>query len=213
MRKITFVLWLFLLFPSITWAQEKVEAPVWNVGDKWVFTQGNIECVDGDQNSYGMKFSNDTCALENQGFNTILFDKSTLNRIGVLELGKQKGYTMGLRRILNFPFNIGKQWKDGYTGKRLVGELKGTLNDSYDEVFTVLGWETLEVRAGKFRAIKLEYKHILTFSQSRFTSFPFERKSIYWYSPAVKYFIKCQYDKSYPDEVKDWELASFKGKK
>ena len=45
MKKIVLLLGIFLLFPSITWAQEKVEAPVWNVGDKWVFTQGNIEVV------------------------------------------------------------------------------------------------------------------------------------------------------------------------
>ncbi len=211
MRKITFILWIFLLFPSIIWAQEKVEAPVWNVGEKWVFTQGNIECVDSDQNSYGMKFSNDTCALENQGFNTILFDKSTLNRIGVIEKGKQKKYTMGLRRILNFPFNMGKQWKDEYSGKQVIETLG--LNESYDEFFTVLGWEALEVRAGKFRAIKLEYKNIMTWSPTRYANLPLERKSIFWYSPDVKYFIKCQYDKSYPDKVKDWELVSFKGKK
>jgi len=212
MRKIIVLLGIFLFFPSITWAQEKVEAPVWNVGDKWVFTQGNIECVDSDQNSYGMKFSNDTCALENQGFNTILFDKSTLNRIGVLEKGKHKKYTMGLRKILNFPFNMGKQWKDEYSGKRLGG-LHLDVVESYTEAFTILGWEALEVRGGKFRAIKLEYKHIMTYSPSPFASVPLERKSIFWYSPAVKYFIKCQYDKSYPDEVKDWELTSFKGKK
>jgi hypothetical protein len=40
-----------------------------------------------------------------------------------------------------------------------------------------------------------------------------EMKSIFWYSPAVKYLIKGQHDKSYPDEVKDWELFSFKCKK
>ena len=79
MQKIFFLLWIFLLFPSITWAQEKVEAPVWNVGDKWVFTQGNIEAVGADQNSYTLNFSKDTCRVENKGL--IVFDKSTLNKI------------------------------------------------------------------------------------------------------------------------------------
>ena len=211
MKKIIFLVSLVLLFPTIVYAQEKIEPPVWNVGDKWVFTQGYIECVDSHQNSYGMKFSNDTCVLENQGFNTIVFDKSTLNRIGVLEKGKQKKYTMGLRRVLNFPFSMGKQWKDEYSGKQVVETLG--LNESYDEVFTIMGWEVLEVRAGKFKAIKLEYKHIITYTPARWVTVPLERKSIFWYSPDVKYFIKCQYDKSYPDKVKDWELASFKGKK
>lgn len=159
-----------------------------------------------------MKFSNDTCELENQGFNTILFDRPTLNRIGVLERGKRKKYTMGLRKILDFPFNMGKEWKDEYSGRQMGVELL-SLVESYDEVFTILGWDTLEVRAGKFRAIKLEYRHITTYSPSRYATVPFERKSIFWYSPDVKYFIKCQYDKSYPAKIKDWELASFKAKK
>ena len=212
MKKMIFLGWLILFLATSLYAQEKIEAPVWNVGDKWVFTQGSLEVVNADQNSYGAKFSNDTCVLENQGVSTILFEKSTLNRVGVLERTKRKGYTMGLRKILNFPLNIGKQWKDEYSGKRLGG-LHSDVVESYTEVFTVLGWEALEVRAGKFKAIKLEYKHIMTYSPSPFASVPLERKSIFWYSPAVKYFIKCQYDKSYPDEVKDWELTSLRVKK
>jgi hypothetical protein len=212
MRKITFILWIFLLFPAITLAQENVEAPVWNIGDKWVFTSGNIEVVNADQNNYTANFSNDTCMFQKQGFKAILFQKLTLNRIGVLERGKQKEYSMGLRRILNFPLSIGKQWKDEYSGEQLGGMHSG-ISESYTENFTILGWEDLEIKAGKFRAIKLEYKHILTYSGNRWVTVPLERKSIFWYSPAVKYFIKCQYDKSYPDEYKNWELSSFKGKK
>jgi hypothetical protein len=102
--------------------------------------------------------------------------------------------------------------KDEYSGGRLVGQLIDT-SESYTEAYTVLGWEDLEVRAGKFRAIKLQYKHVTTRSYVPYATLGFERKSIFWYSPAVKYFINCQYDKSYPDEVKDWELTSFKGKK
>jgi hypothetical protein len=71
----------------------------------------------------------------------------------------------------------------------------------------------LEVRAGKFRAVKLEHKNIITASMSPFMPLGVEMKSMYWYSPAVKYLIKCQYDKSYPDEAKDWELTSYKVKK
>ena len=34
----------------------------------------------------------------------------------------------------------------------------------------------------------------------------------YWYSPDVKYFVKCQYDKGWMKEDKeifDWELTAF----
>ena len=51
MRKMMIVGSLILFLPAIVFAQEKIEAPIWNVGDKWVFTQGNIEVVDADQSS------------------------------------------------------------------------------------------------------------------------------------------------------------------
>lgn len=212
MKKMSFLVLIILFSPIVLFAQGKIEAPVWNIGDKWYFTSGNIEVVNADQNSYTVNFSDDTCIFQNQGFKAIIFEKPTLNRIGVLVRGKRKEYTVGLRRILNFPLSIGKQWKDEYSGKRMVGT-HPDVSESFTETFTALGWEDLEVRAGKLRAIKLEYKHVMTYSQSPWASVPLERKSIFWYSPAAKYFIKCQYDKSYPDEFKDWELSSFKGKK
>jgi len=45
-----FLGWLIVFIPAMLFAQEKVEASVWNVGDKWVFTQGNIEVVGADKN-------------------------------------------------------------------------------------------------------------------------------------------------------------------
>ena len=57
----------------MVFAQEKIEAPVWNVGDKWVFTHGNIEVVGADQNSYTLKFSDDICPRERWRLNLIVF--------------------------------------------------------------------------------------------------------------------------------------------
>ena len=203
---------LVLLFSTMVFAQENIEAPIWNIGDKWFFTLGNIEVAAADPKTFTLNFSDDACKFQKQSFKAIIFEKTTLNRIGGIEGGQQKKYKLGLRRMFDFPLNMGKQWKDEYSGRRLVG-VHPDLFESYTETFTVLGWEDLEVRAGKFRAIKLEYKHVITASTMRFASVPFEMKSIFWYSPAAKYFIKSQYDKSIADEVKDWELTSLKGKK
>lgn len=203
MRKIIIVLWIFLLFPSITWAQQKVEAPVWNVGDKWVFTEGNIEVVGSDQNTYTLNFSKELLEIsprvENKGL--IVFDKSTLNRIYVIVEDKREKYTTLLRRrILNFPFNLGKEWEDAGSLKPSSGPMKGTVID-YSETFRVLEWENLKVQAGNFKTIKLEYTLQLRGNSG---------KSTYWYAPEAKYFVKCQYDKLLFFGVKDWELASFK---
>jgi hypothetical protein len=203
MKKVILLLWIFLLFPSITWAQEKVEAPVWIVGDKWIFTQGNIEVVGADKNSYTLNFSKDTSILENNGFEKIIFDKSTLNRIYALKDDKREKYTVATRRILNFPFHLGKEWNDSCTAPVLVGPGTGIPRDLF-EAFKVLGWENVEVHAGNFKAIKLEYT---VENRSYFGLTP--GKHIYWYAPEVKYFVKCQYDKSFV-RVADWELTSFK---
>lgn len=200
MRQIIILIWIFLLFPSITWTQKLVEVPVWNVGDKWVFTEGNIEVEGVDQNSYTLNFSKDTCRVENKGL--IVFDKSTLNRVYAIMEDKRKEYTFMQRRILNFPLSPGKEWKDTVTVTPSAGPLKGrTINVS--ETFKVLGWEDVKVQTGIFKAIKLEY---FVENNTMRTS----GKHIYWYAPDVKYFVKCQYDKDYFLGVEDWELTSFK---
>ena len=104
MRKIMFLGLLVVFLPAMVSAQEKIEAPVWNVGDKWTSTgDGIIEVVKADQSGYVLKFSGSNCLFESQGCNTILLEKSTRNRIHVVEGDKPKKYTMGLRKILDFP--------------------------------------------------------------------------------------------------------------
>lgn len=196
---------------SATFAQEKVDAPVWNVGDRWIFSnKGAIEVVIADQTSYTLKFSGDICKDESQKFDAIVFDKSTFHRIYGIKGDKRKKYTNMLRKIFDFPLSPGKQWKDDEVYQTPIVSQFSDLGDlAYFQSFKVLGWEDVEVQAGKFRAIKLEVS----------TGHPPDQilgKSLYWYSPEVKYFVKCQYD---PDseaaykELVSWELTSFKVKK
>jgi len=217
MKKMILLVCLILCLPMMAFAQEKVEAPVWNVGDKWVFTGGRtIEVLKVDQNGYVVKFSDAICVIESQGFNTIVFEKSTLHRIYTLKGDKRKKYTMGLKKIFNFPFTPGKQWKDAYGARPLVGPTKGQISLDYYEIFKVSGWEEVGVQAEKFRAMKLEVIRGHDAVPQRWIP-AYESKGLYWYSPDVKYFVKCQYDpsavKDFPGEVVNWELTSFKVKK
>ena len=179
------------------------------MGDKWVFTAGAMEIVDADQKSYSVNFSDDICILERQGLNGIILDKSTLNRIYALEGNKPKKYTRGRAKILNFPIFIGKKWEWAYSGTALYG-LAGSLRETCDdnESFQILGWEDIEVPAGKFKTVKMEYIRETT----RCTYAPaliIKRQTFYWYSPEAKYFVKAKYDFR-SEIVKDWELISFK---
>lgn len=222
MRKIIFLLWTLLLFSSMTWAQEKVDAPVWDVGNKWTFTgDGTIEVMQVDPNGYVMNFSDSICILERQGFNKIIFDKSTLQRSYSVEGEKRKKYSMGLKNIFTFPFSLGKQWKNTYSAPPII--IKGYRSSQgiptldYYEKFKILEWEDIGVKAGKMRALRIEF--VSGHKEYQVGMYPrpgIEFKHYYWYSPNVKYFVKCQYDKDWMRENKeiiDWELVSFKLKK
>jgi hypothetical protein len=216
-----FFLWILFLSPSITWAQEKIEAPVWNLGDKWVFTQGNIEVIGADKKSYALNFSKDTCIVENVGFETIIFEKSTLNRIYTVKEDKREKYSIGLKNIFNFPLSPGKQWKYAYSAQPIITRgyetSQGIPTLDYYENIKILGWEDIGVKAGQFRALRIEF--VGGHKEYQMTLFPrpgFEFKNYYWYSPNVKYFVKCQYDKDWMKgnrEIFDWELTSFQLKK
>ena len=218
MKKMAFLALSIVFLPTTLFAQDKVEAPVWNVGDKWAFTgNGIIEVIQADPNGYILKFSEEKCIFESQGCSTILFEKSTLNRISVVKGDKRKKYTMGLRKIFDFPFSTGRDWKYAYSAMPLFGFRKGKFSFDYSEHYRVAGLEEVEVQAGKFKALKLEYKRVVTGSSSQWSGgIGEEIKNQYWYSPEVKYFVKCQYDKVWMKgnkEIFNWELTSFQLKK
>lgn len=208
MKKIIFFGWLVVLLPTMICAQEKVEAPVWNVGDKWVFNrEGPMEVIGIDKNGYLVKFSGGIFLKSLIG--TAIFDKSTLNIIYLLKDNKPSKYThTGPREtIFNFPLTTGKKWKGWYSRESRGWALKL----EFSEEFLVIGWENVEVRAGKFKTVKLEYKLELSYHPARHPTGP-RGKGWYWYSPEAKNFVKCQYEKWYreeEDEREDWELNSF----
>jgi hypothetical protein len=210
MRKIIYVLLIVLLFSPMTWGQDIVEAPVWNVGDKWIFDKGSIEVVDKNENSYTLNFSKDFNQSENMGFEKIVLDRSTLNRIYIIYEAKTEKYHGGLKRILNFPLNLKKEWQDNYSGYFDNNKAYGP--SDYTEYYQVLGWQDVNVQAGKFKAIKIE--RIVKPSQAGFSTFANVR-AIYWYVPGVKYFVKCRFNLSLAHFFSsyEWELVSFKLKK
>ena len=205
MKRIILLGMVIIFIPAILFAQEKVEAPVWNVGDKWVFSAGAMEIVNADSKNYTLKFSDDICILERQGLNVIILDKSAMNRIYVLEGNKPKKYTRGRAKILNFPIFVGKKWESAFSGTALYG-LAGSLRETCDdnESFKILGWEDIDVPAGKFKTFKLEYVRT-TVRCTYAPAFDVKRQTSYWYSPEAKYFVKAKYDFS-SEIVKDWEL-------
>ena len=219
MKKIALLAWLIVFLPAIVLAQEKIEAPIWNVGAKWEFgDRGTIEVLKAEKDGYLVGFSKSTCILESQGFQKIIFDKATFQRIHCITEDKSKKYAMGLKKILYFPYALGKQWMDAYSAPSLIGPRKGQISLDHYEKYKIVGWDDISIRGGNFRALKMEFisGHEGAMSPVRFVP-ACEYKGYYWYSPEVKYFVKCEYDpvavKEYQGEVVNWELTSFQLKK
>jgi hypothetical protein len=222
MKKMILLGWLIIFIPVLVFAQEKIEAPVWNVGDKWIFDrEGPMEVTGRDAQCYAVQFSGGIFPKDASGI--ALFERSTLNVKYMLEGDQRKEYKGFRRKILNFPFTLGKQWKDliqriDYGGAASTSTAVVAVD--HQETFRVLGWEEVEVRAGKFKAIKLEYK-IETSSRSAMGWIPRgESKAWLWYSPEVKNFVKCQYEKGYQEALgqekgarENWELVSYELRK
>lgn len=197
MKKMILLSFLILLMTGIGYGQDKIGVPIWNIGDKWKLTEDvTILVANADESSYAVKY------LTGGGESILIFEKSSLNRLYIMDKDKRIPYEGRNKRLFNFPLEIGKSWKDKFLSKGAIKEY------TYLETFTVLGWEDIVVQAGKFKTVKIEYK------QSNADEPAKEGKLWYWYSPDAKYMIKCQYEKSrYWDAVYDWELTSFELKK
>jgi len=121
--------------------------------------------------------------------------------------------------IFNFPLTSGKQWKDLYQVDE-QGAWGGYVAVEYHETFRVLREEEVEVRAGKFKAIKMEYKLEPKWRDGIGWVTGSESKAWYWYSPGVKNLVKGQYEKGYTEARmqgkgarENWELVSYELKK
>ena len=161
-----------------------------------------MEVIRADGNNYVVRFQD----------KTILFEKSTLNRAYPPPEKGQKRYSEAQRKLLDFPLTIGKKWKDTYSGVlKWEGAYSWKQGQTTDELlffenYRVLGWEEVEVQAGKFKALKVEYKREW---DSPATGRQ-EGKVWYWYTPEVKYLIRAEYEKTQIwGKFSDWELTSF----
>lgn len=203
MKRMILLSLLLLFIPAMVCGQDRVNAPIWNVGDRWNLTGDVIISVsNADESSYAVKY------FTGGGESILIYNKSSFNRLYIVDKDKRIKYEGRNKRLFNFPLEIGKSWTDKFAIK---SGTFGAQEFTVIETFTPLGWEDIQIQAGKFRAVKLEYKSEMP---GQAAGRPKEGKAWYWYSPDVKYMVKCQYGKGdYWDAIHDWELTSFELKK
>jgi hypothetical protein len=203
MKKMILLSFFVIFIPVILYGQDKIEAPVWSIGDRWSFA-GNfpMSVINADENTYTVKF------LTRTGESIYIYDKSSLNILYSVEGDRRIEFKGVHKRRLNFPFEIGKSWKDSFR-RKTIHQTAAAREYVYYDTYRVSGWEDIEVRGGKYKALKIEHKEERVEDQARQQTK--EGKAWFWYSPDVKYLIKCKLEESpFWIGYNDWELTSFK---
>ncbi len=203
MKNIIFLGCLVLFFSTTVSAQDKIEAPIWNVGDKWSFTAyPTAVVIKADESTYTVKSITTTKEV------IYIYDKSSLNILYSMEGDRRIPFKGADKRILNFPLT--GSWKDTYSTSIYRANIRFPQEYSYIQSYVVLGWEDIEVPAGKFKALKIEVKHERL---QEITGSPKQGKIWVWYSPDVRYLIKGDRTTAFWPGYPDWELTSFTLKK
>jgi hypothetical protein len=169
MRKTILISFLALLIPAMVFGQGRVDAPIWNVGDRWNLTGDVIISVaNADQDTYAVKY------FTAGGESVLVYDKTSFNRLYIMDKDKRIKYEGRNKRLFNFPLEIGKSWTDKFIIK---SGTFGAQEFTVIETFTALGWEDIQIQAGKFSAVKLEYKSEMV---RQAAGRPKEGKAWYW---------------------------------
>jgi hypothetical protein len=178
MKKMILLALIVLLIPVILYGQDKVEAPVWNVGDKWTWKR-----VDGATLYSEVVNVKDDLYLLKMGKDPDLYgyDKKTMNvKYLIKEGGRQEKAVFAWRSVLDFPMFVGKKWSNITYGKPARGQYEVT----YTNEFNIEGVEDITIPAGTFKCYKIRLKQ---------TNMSVRHESgwvLYWYSPEVKIWIK-----------------------
>ncbi len=178
------------------WSQEKCEAPIWNVGEKWTYQDVNggtstTEIVEVKGDLYVVKL----------GRNLYAYDKKTMNAKYLIEEGKQVNTTYRGRKLLDFPLFVGKKWSDRRSGISVGPDFMDWLHE-----FRVEGVEEITTKAGTFKTYRI-YEKQRVMSRRRA-----EGWIRYWYAPEAKNWVKREVEKTaFWDNIKilDTQLISF----
>jgi hypothetical protein len=108
-------------------------------------------------------------------------------------------------RSLSFPLEVGKRWR--YTSHWLFKPKSS--RGSVDAEIAVVGYESVEIPAGRFHAFKLEAKGELGGASPLNTFYAGQTTTTYWYAPAARAIVKSVHHNPYlgPTTV---ELVAFK---
>lgn len=151
----------------------EVQKPIYKVGDTWNFKYPTHAITD--------QFYTVSAKVVQNEYGLSVHEDSIRNWRSFVSY-----YSRAFNHINGIPFPIkpGKTWKETNPNGLLTEHV-------------VLGWETIEVAAGVFRTLKIQYRYFYNGE---------EKVHTYWYSPKVKYFVKSKTDDIVSDELLSYSL-------
>jgi len=180
--------------PSLATAQpvDKVERPDFKIGDTWTYER--FDAFKGTRESFNRsrvaKLDGDSVEMEiTDAESGKVLGKDIYTRelrLSLRELGSVRVSNEPAYPYLSFPLEIGKRWSQKVTQTR-AGMSQPIEIDLEGKV---VGWEDVSVKAGSFKAIKVEvsgYFHVTTRMGERVNVSVSDHV---WYVPEVKRWVK-----------------------
>ena len=159
------------------------EAPTYSVGDEWRMTSGPIRIVAVDNGLVVRELpENKDCP----GCRYHYDSQNVLVKVVKADGTEMKHPLIGFP-FLSFPLSVGKEWTYDATFFNEASNVTIPLRHT----FRVLGYETVETKAGPMKAFKISHARTrlnLKFSGDR----PDWGIATYWYSPEAKAIVKRQ---------------------
>ena len=179
----------------------KPDAPIWSINDSWGYV--NVEGKGWETKV--VKIERDLFIVKSTGDENLLgIDKSTLQaKVYVKGTGKIGRETELGDFQLKFPLEINKEWNQMITAVSPAGHMPVNFSNRY----RVITDEDITVRAGTFRAFKIELKQVFV---SGIRADMSSKNAYIWFSPEIKKEVKVLYEGyGWGNKVKSYELTSY----
>lgn len=184
-------------------SENRVVKPEIRVGDSWTYRSTNIGARGTHEHEMRVSFVDDKVILvaSTRKSDGVELDSSWTSQWNALTHG---GFMFRPHSgFLRFPMRVG----DNHEVKNeLLRPRENTIENSTTGSVTVVGWETVEVPAGKFRAIKIELDSMVQPSSG---ARAYRRQVTLWYVPEVRRWVKNQIFTA-PNSSGSEELLAYK---
>jgi len=152
-----------------------------------------------------IRIEGDLFIVKNTGDDSLLgIDKGNLQaKVYMTAKGKKARDTEMGDFQFKFPLEINKEWSQMITAIPPLGHMPGNFSNRY----RVIANEDITVRAGTFRAFKIELRQVFVSGTRADSS---SKNAYIWYCPEIKKEVKVLYEGyGWGNKVKSYELTSY----